>query len=53
MVYNHIAKLLLTPFSGESLQVNAFQPESVTIPRVYIHRIPNDWNLENMNVVSG
>lgn len=53
MVYNHVAKHLLTPFKGESLEVNAFQQENNTVTRTFTHQIPGDWNLENINIVSG
>jgi len=53
MVYNHVAKLLLTPFEGEVIRRDAFDPKGSTIVRTYKHRIPGEWYLENMNIVSG
>jgi len=52
MVYNHVARLLLTPFEGEKLKTSDSNPRNLTIVKTFKQKIPQDWKIEHMNVVS-
>jgi len=52
MEYNDVARHLFTPFDGEAMQRDAFKQEGSSIVRTFTHRIPGDWNLKNMHIVS-
>ncbi len=52
MVYHHVAKKLLTPFEGEVLTFKNSNKNTSTT-RIYTHIIPEEWDLENMHIVSG
>ncbi len=52
MVYNHVAKMLVTDFGGEELEFNGSKNESIVV-KTFTQKIPKDWNIENMHIVSG
>lgn len=51
MVYNHVARMLVTDYEGESLHLHDSVDDS-TVVKTYTLKIPKDWSIENMHVVS-
>jgi len=53
MVYNHVGRYMFTPYQGEQ---DIYAGETISpgseIKRTFTYTLPDDWNVENMHIVS-
>jgi len=52
MIYDHVARLLLTPFEGELITMEENEIKMNEVIRTFTCKIPGEWNIDKMNIVS-